>query len=122
MFNSNFTVGELSLVNGRVYTILIRYPNVDINAFRDAWDKLSTRVIEFFKTHYGVDFQCSWSHDIAEFLVLLKMLPAKAAGAKISVIESSYKKAEQNLIVFRKVMNESCIESCDSLQTIIFTH
>lgn len=89
-----------------LYEFSLRYPHVKENAFRCTWDKLSAQVFDFYKSQYGVDFECPWSEDIAIILALLKMLPTKAVGGKMSAIESSYKKAEQKLVVFRKVIQE----------------
>lgn len=76
---------------------------MDDFAFRNAWDMLSERAVKLFESHYATKFNSSWTSDIDPLLVLLKMLPTKAAGKRLALIESSFNKAEQKLIVFRVV-------------------
>lgn len=71
--------------------------------FSNKWNKLSARVNDVVTSHYGININTLWSTEIGSLLGLLKILPAKAVGKKIAMIESSFKKAEQKLIVFRQV-------------------
>lgn len=87
-----------------LYEFSLRYPNVSDNAFDHAWKKLSMRAVDVFENYYQTKFISSWSKDISNLLVLLKMFPAKASGTNFSLIESSFKKAEKKLIVFREVI------------------
>lgn len=87
-----------------LYEFSLRYPNVSENAFDNAWKKLSMRAVGVFESYYQTKFNSSWSKEISHLLVLLKMFPVKASGKKLSLIESSYKKAEKKLIVFREVV------------------
>lgn len=85
------------------YEFSLRCPNVDEFAFQNAWKILSERAVNVFESHYGTKFNSAWTKDIDQLLVLLKMLPVKAAGKKLALIESTFSKAEQKLIVFRTV-------------------
>lgn len=71
--------------------------------FRNAWNTLSKHAVDVYESHFNTKFTSSWTKDIDQLLVLLKLLPAKAAGKNLASIESSFAKAEQKLIVFRTV-------------------
>lgn len=60
-------------------------------------------MIGLLKSHYDIDTNSPWSEGITQLLGLMKILPAKAVGKKLAQIENAFKKAEQKLIVFRKV-------------------
>lgn len=85
------------------YEFSLRYPNEDEFAFQNAWNMLSRRAVNVFESYYATKFKSSWTKDIDQLLVLLKMLPTKAAGKNLAQIESSFAKAEQKLIIFRMV-------------------
>lgn len=60
-------------------------------------------MLDLLASHYNITMNKLWSAEIEPLLGLLKILPAKAAGKKVAVIENAFKKAEQKLIVFRTV-------------------
>lgn len=60
-------------------------------------------MLDLLTSHYNITMDKLWTADVESLLGLLKILPAKAAGKKIAVIENAFKKAEQKLIVFRTV-------------------
>lgn len=88
------------------YEFGLRFPNAKQDAFENAWNKLSVRAISVFESHFETNFGIVWSKEISQLLAILKMLPARASGKNMSFIESSFKKAEKKLIVFREVSIE----------------
>lgn len=79
-----------------------RFSDSDCDAFLGSWPEYRVRLKEILRNQYQASIRTTWSEDISDLLILLKLNPARANGRNLLTIES-FNKAIEKLFVFRKV-------------------